>query len=173
MQFSGFPRDVLCTPVPDPILGVLLAEIEDLAELKVTLRGLWLLKQKGQFPRTLTQEEFLSDPVLLRGLQAANANNEEVAEAVYRGLRLAVERGTFLSCQPDPEHPEQQIYLLNTETDRNAMTRNGWQRSVPEERISPSEAVDLPTSARPNIFTLYEDNVGTIGPMLAEELRAA
>ena len=30
-----------------------------------------------------------------------------------------------------------------------------------------------PAATRPNIFALYEDNVGTIGPMIAEELKAA
>ena len=32
---------------------------------------------------------------------------------------------------------------------------------------------DPPAPAQPNIFALYEDNIGTIGPMLAEELKEA
>ena len=40
MQFAGFPPGTRYTPVPDPLLGPLLEQIQDLAELKVTLRGL-------------------------------------------------------------------------------------------------------------------------------------
>ena len=48
MAFSGFPRDTLYTPTPDPLFGQLLEEIQDLTELKVTLRGMWLLHHKRQ-----------------------------------------------------------------------------------------------------------------------------
>ncbi len=174
MAFPGVPRNVLCTPVPDPILGPLLEEIQDVAELKVTLRGIWLLKQKGRSPRTLSQGDFYEDPVLLRGLQGDQAAG---ATAIQRGLRLAVARGTLLCAQPESAGPEGRLYLLNTETDRNALVRNGWRRLAPEDLIEDPDAAnlagDLPAANRPNIFALYEDNVGTIGPMIAEELKAA
>ena len=32
---------------------------------------------------------------------------------------------------------------------------------------------EIPSTERPNIFAMYEDNIGTITPMLAEELREA
>jgi DnaD/phage-associated family protein len=145
--------------------------------LKVTLRGLWLLKQQGRFPRVLTQEDFLEDPVLLRGLREYSARNPGTtpAAAVFRGLEMAVERGTLLCCRPPVERPEERLYLLNTETDRNAITRQGWQRARPlEPGAAPADpGLNLSATDRPNIFALYEDNVGTIGPMLAEELKAA
>ena len=48
MTFSGFSRDTLYTPVPNPLFGPLLEEIDDLAELKVVMRGIWLChRQRG------------------------------------------------------------------------------------------------------------------------------
>ena len=38
MAFGGFPRRVQYTPVPSPVFGPLLEEIDDLGELKCTLR---------------------------------------------------------------------------------------------------------------------------------------
>ena len=71
--FDGFPRDVRATPLPDPFFNSLLEEIEDAAELKVTLRAVWLLGQKrGRFP-TLAEAELLNDPTLLKGVKARPA----------------------------------------------------------------------------------------------------
>ena len=53
MAFEGFPRDTLHTPTPDPLFGPVLEDIQDLAELKVTLRGIWLLHHRRQGPRTV------------------------------------------------------------------------------------------------------------------------
>ena len=50
MTFSGFSRDTLYTPVPNPLFGhLLLEEIDDLAELKVVLRGIWLCHRRREF----------------------------------------------------------------------------------------------------------------------------
>ncbi len=44
--FSGFTGKTLYTPVPNPVFGPILEQVQDLAELKVTLRGLWLFHRK-------------------------------------------------------------------------------------------------------------------------------
>ena len=43
---SPFPRGVQFTPVPNPLLANLLEEIDDINELKVTLRVIWALHRK-------------------------------------------------------------------------------------------------------------------------------
>ena len=54
--FTGFTHDTLYTPVPNPFFGPLLEEIQDQAELKVTLRALWLLHRKRGWPRMIAQQ---------------------------------------------------------------------------------------------------------------------
>ena len=51
MNFAGFPRKVRFTPVPSPLFGPLLEQIDDLSELKCTLRLIWLLHQKRGYPQ--------------------------------------------------------------------------------------------------------------------------
>ena len=64
MAFSGFPRDVRFTPVPNPMFGRLLEEIDDLTELRCTLRLIWLLHQKKGHPRWVSlAETMLGEPV--------------------------------------------------------------------------------------------------------------
>lgn len=174
MPFAGFPRDTLHTPTPDPLMGSLLEEIHDLAELKATLRGLWLLHRKRQAPRAVTLDEFLSDDILLRGIcppaeLADPAESADAPEAIRRALRQAVRRGTFLA----HETANGQIWLtLNNDPGRRALTQLKQTAAHPDEPapLTPPEA---PPRERLNIFALYEDTIGLLSPIIAERLQEA
>ncbi len=171
MAFAGFSRGTLYTPVPNPLLGPLLEEIQDLAELKVTLRSLWLLHRKRSSPRTLALQELLADRTLTRGLSGPA---KDAGEEIRRGLRLAVARGTLLIYRSSGDPPPTELYLLNTEADRRALARLGQDGAlVVEDDAVAGNVADAPLGERPNIFALYEDNVGSISPLLAEQLKEA
>ena len=176
MAFSGFSHGTLFTPVPNPLFGPLLEQIQDLAELKVTLRGLWLLHRKRGRPRFLRQNDFLSDSALLRGLKGPGKDGRE---EILRGLELAVARGIFLMHRADNGASGQagndQVYFLNTDAGRSELTQLRKDGSLmPEDGPMVSQdTAELPPGDKPNIFTLYENNVGTLSPLLAEQLEEA
>ena len=168
MVFSGFPRETLYTPTPDPFFGPLLEEIQDLAELKVTLRGIWLLHHKRQGARTVPLDEFLTDTVLLRGLEPEGSADGAVEE-IRRGLRLAVRRGVFLV---HGSNPDEAVFVLNNDAGHRALAR------LKETGGSgPASLVADEAPARPreklNIFALYEDTIGPLSPIVAERLKEA
>jgi DNA replication protein len=172
MPFTGFTSNTLYTPVPNPIFGPVLEQIEDLAELKVTLRGLWLLHRKKSSPRAVALEEFLGDRSLLRGLAILG---KDPSQEVRRGLKLAVARGTFLV---HGEERPGQLFLLNAEADRRALARMKQSMNQSgEEAPALAEAAGPENrrigQERPNIFALYEDNIGTLSPILADQLKEA
>ncbi|MCH7891849.1 MAG: hypothetical protein IH921_10145, partial [Gemmatimonadetes bacterium] len=68
MGFQGFPRRVRSIPVPAPLFGPLLEEIDDLDEFKCTMRLVWLLQQKKGYPRFVTLQEVFADRVLASAL---------------------------------------------------------------------------------------------------------
>ena len=168
MSFTGFPRDTLYTPVPDPLFGALLEDIGDLAELKVTLRGLWLLHHKRQGMRVVSLQEFLSDDVLLRGL-AASGGTGTSDEEIRRALRQAVRRGTFLV---HGSNPEEAVFVLNNDSGRRTLARVKETGMVSDAPAGPVEPPARPRE-RPNIFALYEDTIGTMTPIVAERLKEA
>ena len=176
MPFTGFPRGVRCTPVPDPLLGSLLEQITDIAELKVALRGIWLLQQqRGSLP-LVPVSQLLSDRVLIGGLKAPGNEPTEGGPqaAVLRGFQAAVDRGIFLGYQQESPQPEETFFLLNTEAGRRALARLTKAGAVPVSNSVSGKQLPVPsTEAKTNIFAQYEDNIGTISPMLAEELREA
>jgi DnaD/phage-associated family protein len=90
---SGFPAGTLSTPVPNPLLARMLEEIDDLGELKLTLRVIWALHRKKGSPRFVTAQELCSDRTVARMLAAGGAQLEQ---AVKDKLDAAVKRGTLL-----------------------------------------------------------------------------
>jgi DnaD/phage-associated family protein len=182
MSFDGFPKNVLVTPVPDPLFNSLLEQIEDLAELKVTLRAIWLLGQKRGAFRTLNEDELLNDPSLLKGVKSLDGSPQE---RLRQGLEQAVTRGTLLRYLPESASDsrsntttDKPTYLLNTEAGRRELARRQAGSGVTpdaEHRLAYAEpdSAEPAADTRPNIFALYEDNIGTIGVMIAEELKEA
>ena len=162
--FDGFPSATRSVPVPAPLLGQLLAEVDEPAELKCTLRFFWHLAQRRGFGRAIPESTFDEDGVLLSALGSA--------DAVRRGLGLAVARGTLLAAADAAGH---RVYLANSPEGRRAA-----------EALAPATIEQGPGGERPevgapperppqrsNVFELYETNIGMLTPMLAEELRDA
>ncbi len=193
MSFDGFPHNVRQTPVPDPLFNFLLEEIEDAAELKVTLRAIWLLGQKRGIFRTLAAAELLNDPTLRKAVKSLGG---DPSEGVRRGLEQAVTRRTLLCYRSDDKAssaptsaptpnsarnsaaPEAPFYLLNTEANRRELARRqtGKEPLPREERwaaYSEPGSAEPPADTRPNIFALYEDNIGALGVIIGEELKEA
>jgi DnaD/phage-associated family protein len=156
--FSGFPSGkVHIVGIPKSVFTELMPLIDDLAELKLTLHVLWRLKQQRGKVRCLRFGDLASDQVLLSGLGKAPI------ETLRSALHRAVERGTLLRAEPPDGGEAETLYFANTPKGRAAVesiSRGEW----PEE---------VETTGRPNIFTLYEQNIGMLTPLIAEELREA
>ena len=165
MRFSGFPSNVNAIAVPEPVLGELLERIQDLAELKVTLRAFWLCHRRPGRPPAVSLDEFLNDKVLVDGLAHLEGTPRQ---NIQRGLDLAVQRRTLLAFDSDGPPPGGKNYAVNTAANRRALAARpaAAQPSVEEPAYEPA-------GQKPNIFTLYENNIGTIGPFMSEQLRDA
>jgi DnaD/phage-associated family protein len=168
-KFSGFPARMEFTPVPNLFINSLMSQISDITELKVTLHLLATLYRKRGFPRFVTYDELFGDASLMNGLK----QDGEPAEVLRHGLDMAIERGTVLRLVLNREDRPEEVYFLNSEADRQVVTRiqngefalNGLKAARP--------AADTGLEEPPNIFTLYEENIGMLTPMIADELREA
>jgi DnaD/phage-associated family protein len=168
MPFDGFPRRMRQTPVPNPVFGPLLEQIDSIDELKLTLRVVWLLHNKKGYPRSVTLSELEADRVLARALPETGGDH-------HRGVRVALEkavaRGTLVCDVMSGDSSGERVYALNTE--RDARGPGGTAPSGSRyDRGRRSEGSNGPVE-RPNVFALYEDNIGMLSPMIADELREA
>lgn len=184
--FSGFPAGRLNTlALPALFFSELLPVIDDLAELKVTLYCFWALHHKEGPVRYLVRKDFLDDDILMQSLLltaptpmagsgSAGGRGKKPARAAAAALddalERAVARGTLLHVSVESAAGMEDLYFMNTERGRAAVegiTRGEWRPSG-----DPAEPVSL-VIERPNVFVLYEQNIGPLTPMIAEQLRDA
>lgn len=166
--FRGFPSNTRYAAIPAAFFSDLLPQIADAAELRVSLHLFWLLSQQQGRPKAVPRSALLADGALVQSLAGG-------AAALDRALKAAVARGTFLAT-PVAGSGET-AYLVNTEANRRDLALIAAGRlPVAGGRAAPADAVapEAPLArSQPNIFQLYEDNIGLLTPLLSEELREA
>jgi DNA replication protein len=165
-EFTGFPSGRLeFTPVPNVFFSALLSDITDIAELKTTLQVMAALYRKKGYPRYVSFADLLQNVELMRGL--------EISEEALRGsLKKAVERGTLLSLSAAADCSNGSVYFLNDDAGRRAVAKiNDGELKLPG--IKAVAPVPVQAEVPPDIFTLYEQNIGMLTPMIADELRDA
>jgi DNA replication protein len=150
-SFKGFSDSETFTQVPDSFFHQLLKEIKDTDELKVTLYATWRISHtEGPF-RALSETDFDSKEL---GLSA---------EEIRQGLEKAIQRGSMLKSQNEADV----FYFLNSPRGRataEAFANGQWRKS--------GRVLSAPPE-RPNIFKLYEENIGPLTPLIADALKDA
>ena len=152
MKFKGFSDSETFTQFPDALFHQLLKEIDDAAELKVTLYFLWRVEHiEGPF-KALCETDFDGKDL---GLSA---------EEIKSGLEKAVQRGSILKST----HEADVFYFLNSPRGRaaaEAFAKGQWRKSA--------GILSAPPVERPNVFKLYEENIGPLTPLIADMLKEA
>jgi len=168
-QFKGFPARMQFTPLPNLFFSSLLPQISDIIELKTTLHIFWLLYGKRSYPRFTTYQELLSNKSLMSSFREGEKASDEI---LRQALEMATKRGTILHMVLDKDGVPEDIYFLNTKSDRQVMAKiqNG---ELILSGLKAEGQADIETEELPDIFTLYEQNMGMLTPMIAEELREA
>jgi len=161
---AGFPTSARATPVPGLFFSRLLPAIEAPEELLVTLYFFHAQTLRRRSPPFVTRRELAADAALARAL--ANLCGE--GDPLGRGLDLAVERGSLLRVEAKGDGRGEELYLLATPHNRRAAERLAGAELRLEEPLPPAEA-----APPPNVFALYEENVGGITPLIADELKDA
>jgi len=164
--FSGFPKGkTRITPVPNLFFSELLPFINDIDELKLTLYCFWRLGLKEGDLRYLSHNELEMDKILVDSFKKPGiyALNQALERACARGTLLHV---TVAMTTDKEEH----YYFLNTPKGRMAVD------SIDKGDWTPKNDPDNPISVaieRPNIFSVYEQNIGALTPLMADKLLEA
>jgi len=169
-QFRGFPAKMQFTPLPNIFFSSLLPQISDIVELKTTLHILWALYQKRGYPRFVTYSELSGNNSLLRSLKKATNSPDE---ALRQALEMATKRGTILHIVLDRDGAPEDVYLLNSESERQVVDKIQNGELILKGLKAKRHTDDIETEELPDIFTLYEQNIGMLTPMIADELREA
>jgi DNA replication protein len=176
--FIGFP-DTKMRPViiPDMFFTELLPQIDELAELKLTLHCFWLLNEQSGELRFLRGDDLRNDETLLAGL-ALDGDLRPPHIVLNDALERCLARNTLLRLEivtdakeEDSTAPEavEDWYFMNTVKGRQALAQVRQGRIADLKSAIPEEA--RLRVKRPNIFLLYEQNIGVLTPLIADQLR--
>lgn len=165
-KFGGFSTRTGFTPIPNPFFSAVLQDIQSLSELKVMLYIFWKLYRKKGYPKFITYSELRGDQSLLLGLKGTGTPEEEL----QLSLKAAVNRGILLHLEIDRDGELEELYFTNNEQGRKAIIQieSGEIQLGKMVRIEPAS-----TKERPNIFALYEQHIGLLTPLIAEDLMEA
>jgi DnaD/phage-associated family protein len=158
-SFGGFLEDNLSlVRLPEAFFTQLLPEIESITQLRLLLYFFWHIEQQQGSLRYLKLVDLTSDPAL------ANMVGDE--KKLKDSLKELLSMGVVLEASPPGE--KEKLYFINGPQGRAAVqsiTKGEWQPGTRERK-----AIQL-TEQQPNIFELYEENIGPITPMMAEILK--
>jgi DnaD/phage-associated family protein len=118
----------------------------------------WHLEQQESKVRYFKWGEMVADPALVRMVGGE--------KTLKKALQALVEYGAVL--EANLEWMNERYYFINGPQGRaaiDAIQRGEWQGSTTDR-----PAIQL-TEEQPNIFKLYEENIGAITPMMAEILK--
>lgn len=168
--FDGFVTGGPATTLPSQFFVEVMPEIEDPAELRVTLYALYAIGRQRGALRALRGAELEAERPLLRTLASCGG-----AEAVRPALAAAVARGTLLDCTLDDGDT---LYFVNNEGGQRARQRvrdgllavpgrgPGARPALPAVLV---QAIAEPAHAA----RTYEQEIGILTPAVSEAITAA
>ena len=167
-RFTGFPKGKThLTPIPDLFFSEILPNINHLGVIKLLLIVFWLLDQmEGSF-RYILREDLTSNEQIASSF---GITDNESQQQLTQSLRLAVDHNVLLETKIDLDGTSRTVYFLNSPKGREALKaieRGDWRPTsdpwTPIEIAQPS----------PNIYRLYEENIGPLTPLIADALTEA
>jgi DnaD/phage-associated family protein len=168
VTFAGFPARTQNTAIPHVFFTDVLPRLaHDPVTLGVTLYALQAMQRKKGFPRFLAATDLVAEPAMLSYLM--NCDRDE--RAIDDGLRAAAAIGVLLPLTVEADGVTTELYFLNTPADRrarDAVRDGGVDIGVPVLREAVPSAL-----ARSNVYALYESLIGTISPLVSDELAEA
>jgi DNA replication protein len=167
--FQGFPAGVTpLTEFPEAFFVDLLPSIDSLAELKITLYAFWYIQQLEGDIRCMKLSEMRKDTVLKEALRQTEGI-EDYYNTLDISLARAIDRGSLLMV--DGKNKKDRYFFINTT--RSKAIIDGYENGQWDlDSSSQQQIVGLDLN-KPDVYKLYENNIGLITPMIAEQLKAA
>jgi DnaD/phage-associated family protein len=158
-------------PIPEAFFTDVLPEITAIEELQTTLAVFRLLAEQGGVEHPLAERSILRDR-LLRAAMKVEGSPREPDRRIAKGLDLATGRGTLLRLDVGAGRRTTVWYYVNTVENRSTLA------AVERGAIAPPQALwgedaDTPPEVhveRPNAFRLYEQNIGALTPLIADQI---
>jgi DnaD/phage-associated family protein len=163
-RFTGFPGIGKATAIPNLFFTAILPRLQEPGDLLAFLWVARLVQERPAEPRYVTIDEIWQHEAARTSFETLAAGRPSLEAGLQRCLQL----GALLAVEARTGAASDVLYFLNTPASRRtiARARAGQLELRPGTAIAPLSAPE----ARPGIFRLYEEHIGTITPLIAEKL---
>ncbi len=161
--FGGFPVVARATAIPNLFFATVLPEMTAPGELLAFLWVARLVQEQRGAERFVSADQVWAEdgaPESFAGLAGGRAGLDT-------GLAGCLELGALLGLRLTGPAGAEIVYFVNNPGSRRAVTR----ARAGELHLRPETVAQLVVPhSRPGIFRLYEENIGTITPLVGERL---
>jgi DnaD/phage-associated family protein len=159
-------------PVPASFLSDIVPLITSIEELQVMLAVFRLANTVDGMWEPLADKALLRDRQLRSALRLEGSPRAPDAR-ISRGIELSLARGTLIRLFTSQGRKQATWYYLNTPENR-ATIRLMESGQLPAPRsLWPDDEPPTITVDRPNAFRLYEQNIGPLTPLIADQIARA
>jgi len=162
----------ITTPIPTSFLTDIVPSITSMEEIQVILAVFRLSDLESGVSEPIAEKALLRDRQLRSSLRVEGSPRAPDLR-ISRGIELSLARGTMIRLVSSRGRKQASWYYLNTPENRATLRlmesgqlpapRNLWPDDEP-----PTIAID-----RPNAFRLYEQNIGPLTPLIADQITRA
>ena len=161
MSSTNIPKEIRYTPTPNLVFGKLLDEIKELNDLKFILRIIWMINQAKRVPKYITLEEIISDRIINAIIPKPNTEPDTFCKSILNKPQLL---NLFLYHEININQSNTAVVALNTARNKTMLNKiKGLDKF--DSVFQPNGDV---SEESPNIFKLYEDNIGTLNPIITD-----
>ena len=157
-------------PIPVELTSSLLRDIDSYEEFKCTLRIFSLIFSLHPKRLWISFEELVTDPVLIESIPVENIQKK--TEVIIKAIYAAEKRQTIIIREKVKNQIQNSVILINDKVSNELLKRKDIGTLGKGLDL---EQTDFQSGQKPqsNIYKLYEDNIGQLTPLLAEELKLA
>ncbi len=163
------PEEPRYISLPHTFFRDFVPTISSLGELKSVLYAIYLIHEKGDGFSAITFEELFDNPMVQDMLHGEARLTEDT---ILAALEKAVRTGILLYLPLKISGKQEDVYLINNTGSKEALARIRKGAQNPAE-ILQNNVSWATNEEETNIFTLYEENIGMLTPMIVEQLKEA
>lgn len=158
--------------VPYDFLHDVVIDITSAEEMQVTLAVFRLAAELEGDETPLAERAILNDRPLREAMRKSGIMNDP-DERIMTGLDLAVGRGTVLRFMVRRGRKESFWYYLNTPVNRHTIAAMERGALAPPAVVWEGDSKPSVAADPPNAFRLYEQNIGPLTPLIADQITQA
>lgn len=158
--------------IPHPFLEDVVPDINSMLELQVSLAMFRIVEEREGEETPVAERTILRDAALRRAIRRDGIATDP-DERILQGLELAVGRGTLVRFIASRGAQKSWWYYLNTPVNRATIESMERGALPPPAIIWEGNSAPAISMDPPNAFRLYEQNIGPLTPLIADQISRA